>query len=834
MGSLTDLEAGLETGLLLPDLWQQQAIRHLQAGRDVVVDAPTGSGKTYVFEQFFTQSFRGQAVFTVPTRALANDKLYEWRDRGWNTGIQTGDVAVNLGAPLIVATLETQRGAFLRGAGPNLLVIDEYQMLADDKRGVNYELALAMAPPHTQLLLLSGSVANPEKVVSWLRRIGREAVLTSHKQRPVPQEEVFFEALRQRIPKRIRGYWPRRIARALAADLGPILMFAPRRHAAESLARQIAGALPCEEPLLLSPEQKTLAGEELTRLLRNRIAFHHSGLTYQQRAGLIEPLAKAGQLRVVVATTGLSAGINFSMRSVVVTDREYRTAEKSHQVRPDELLQMFGRAGRRGLDDRGYILVTEGKPRLAEAAPLKLRRTNQVDWPTFVSIMANAKDRGTGPLQATQALSNRLFSDQRVPLGLRDFLCKYKRQPATVAVPQPGPDAGKRKAIVEMQNSGGGWERRKGPRKCRLGDSWFWDRNAEQWIPALASPVTLAGIEVGSLCKLPDGPGRVYGREVPLARFPEESGSGQVVLVKWIRQALRSWFRERDPKSHQAGVPRRWDLVAFEQEILPLLPKLTQGGRLVDLVERKGMIHARLSYRDASIFAWFDGHGKALLNPPLRKVEHASLAELRGTLAEETADQRALTPAEIWFELGLITHRGEPTRRGMIFSFFNHGEGLAVAVALEDPAYATEDLLYDLANLRAGHRFDRQGEGSGRLRAVCRQAYRNRTYPGYLRKGVPSEYGEGAAEVVRQLETDPQARYRLAHDDLRVGDIERASLEFRSLLQHVAKAPEYPWDRWMALKTAAIDYLKGRLARPTLPALPRLTAEQRARYQEPV
>ena len=113
---------------------------------------------------------------TVPTRALANDKLAEWRARGWDVGISTGDVALNLDARVVVATLETQRGRLLRGEGPGLLVMDEFQMLGEDMRGVHYELAVALAPRHTQLLFLSGSVANPQDVVAWLQRIDRNAV----------------------------------------------------------------------------------------------------------------------------------------------------------------------------------------------------------------------------------------------------------------------------------------------------------------------------------------------------------------------------------------------------------------------------------------------------------------------------------------------------------------------------------------------------------------------------------------------------------------------------------------------------------------------------------
>ena len=87
------------------------------------------------------------------------------------------DLAENLESPLLVATLETQKHRLIHGNGPALLVVDEYQMIADDDRGLNYELAIALAPPQTQLLLLSGSVANPQEIVKWFARLGRTALI---------------------------------------------------------------------------------------------------------------------------------------------------------------------------------------------------------------------------------------------------------------------------------------------------------------------------------------------------------------------------------------------------------------------------------------------------------------------------------------------------------------------------------------------------------------------------------------------------------------------------------------------------------------------------------
>lgn len=354
---MTSFTSTLEVSLRIPDLWQQQAVAALRAGRDVVVHAPTGAGKTYVFELLYP-SLKGQAVFTVPTRALANDKFAEWRATGWDVGICTGDISERPDARVVVATLETQRGNLLRRRGPRLLVIDEYQMLGDAQRGVSYELSLALAPAGTQLLLLSGSVANPGDIAVWLRRLGRDVELITHSARPVPLEEIVLDTLPYQGDMRAIGnYWARLVAKALLADLGPILLFAPRRQASEDLAVDLAAALPIDDPLALSAEQAALAGEKLARLLRRRVAYHHSGLSYGARAGLIEPLAKAGQLRAVVATTGLAAGVNFSLRSVLVTETRYTVRHLEKHLQPEELLQMFGRAGRRGLDDCGYVLV---------------------------------------------------------------------------------------------------------------------------------------------------------------------------------------------------------------------------------------------------------------------------------------------------------------------------------------------------------------------------------------------------------------------------------------------------------------------------------------------
>jgi len=135
----------------------------------------------------------------------------------------------------------------------------------------------------------------------------------------------------------------------------------------------------------------------LARLLKARVAYHHSGLSYAVRAGVIEPLAKAGQLRVVVATMGLAAGINFSLRSVALAGESYRRDAVEEPIRPDEILQMFGRAGRRGLDETGFVLITANELRLLDARPCQLSRSGAVDWSALLNLMAVAAQQGRDP-----------------------------------------------------------------------------------------------------------------------------------------------------------------------------------------------------------------------------------------------------------------------------------------------------------------------------------------------------------------------------------------------------------------------------------------------------
>ncbi len=826
MQSLRDrLESQLVLNrVVVPDLWQQEAVAALRQGLDVVVQAPTGAGKTLIFELWSNQGRnQGQAIYTVPTRALANDKLAEWRARGWEVGIATGDVAENLDAPVIVATLETQKQRLIQGDGPRLLVVDEYQMLGDPDRGLNYELALALAPPPTQLLLLSGSVANPQEVVRWLERLGRRAVLVRHDVRPVPMEEVHGQQLNYHLPSALRGYWPRLIAKALAEDLGPILIFAPRRQAAESLAAELARQLPTPNPLALSARQKALLDESMVKMLKSRVAYHHSGLSYGARAGVIEPLAKAGQLRVVVATMGLAAGINFSLRTVALAGDSYRREFAEQPLRPDEILQMFGRAGRRGIDEVGYVLISANEIRMRDGHAAQLSRSGMVDWGALLNLMSLAADAGANPFAEAVRIQERLFTTKPIFLGVEESL-KHPETPCGFRTDAERARQVRRRAR-ELLNSRGEWQPYPRPVERPAGEVLTAVARSTAAEAADGSPVVRPGLRPvltepkalerlgpGALCVVaqsPDGP--IYGRQVTVAESLDEN---RVRIAKWLRR-LTGWNG------------RQAQLAVWESRIVPLMERRLVAHRLplIRVIRQADRILVQLSLAHWPMQVPVDAHGVALWKPDEREVLARDCAgcELvpvcRGL---STATGTAL----LWRRLGLVDAGGAPTRRGRIVSFFSQGDGLAIAAGLEDEAYPLDEMVYDLANLDAGFRFcGDDSRWAGRLAIACQERFGLQSVPGYLENGLPPKYGAGAEPIVASVHKNPQNKAAWVTDLLGAGDIDRVIIEWRSLLRRIAHAPDLDWPRWQALKQMARGILN-ETASPTLIDLPPLEYHQ--------
>ena len=360
------------------------------------------------------------------------------------------------------------------------------------------------------------------------------------------------------------------------------------------------------------------------------------------------------------------------------------------------------------------------------------------------------------------------------------------------------------------------------------------------YVPAARTAAFMRGVGLGNLCKLrhADGAGDgggsgggsswSYGRELPLAVVLNER---EVRLVKGMRARLElvggeAWQGRNFPAGGRLGRrcsrsaccrwSRRWAGAACWRA----------SSSAAACSPRRSTTAACRSRRGAIPTA---GPAKSGGAPQLPRLLPALPAAPRVRGVRPRHDPRAGLA-----QLGLIEPDGTPTLRGTIFGFFNHGEGLAVAAALEQPEkdYPIEALIYDLANLRAGHRFTPEGENpyGGRLGSLCARVYGRADHPGYLEMGVPTDYGDGAAEVVAELAANPAARAKLLNESLRLGDLERALTEWRSLLTQVAMAPDHPWERWQALQAAARRFVDAHVL-GALPTFPPLSAAQSRRYQ---
>ena len=179
------------------DEWQKSAIHALENGEHVFVQAPTGSGKTAIVEEFLKRNLPNGVTlfFAVPIKALANDKFFDFCDLYGrdNVGINTGDITLNPDAPIVIGTTEIVRNIlFDRPDAYQVIAYDEAQYLGDKERGGAWEESIIMCNEETRLIFLSGSVANGPVVAGWIEKIkNRKVALFNETVRPVPLRFAF-------------------------------------------------------------------------------------------------------------------------------------------------------------------------------------------------------------------------------------------------------------------------------------------------------------------------------------------------------------------------------------------------------------------------------------------------------------------------------------------------------------------------------------------------------------------------------------------------------------------------------------------------------------------
>ena len=217
MLELQDLLEGIgvpEPMPFIPDDWQREAVEAI-AHSDVIVSAPTGSGKTFVATEAIKQAMEANqtVIYTSPLKALSNTKYMEFSQRFGvdQVGILTGDRRDNAQAPLLIMTTEILRNIFydatsgdldLRLHTLGLVILDESQYLADPERGVVWEETLILCPTQTRLLLLSASIGNPQELAEWLTSIRPTTPchLIRHTKRSVPLRGLYLHATGQLVP----------------------------------------------------------------------------------------------------------------------------------------------------------------------------------------------------------------------------------------------------------------------------------------------------------------------------------------------------------------------------------------------------------------------------------------------------------------------------------------------------------------------------------------------------------------------------------------------------------------------------------------------------------
>ncbi len=370
-------ERGIET--LTPP--QEQAIRAgLLKGRNILVTAPTASGKTLVGElALLKTALEGRiGVYVTPLKTLASEKHAEfsfWRKAGISVGISTGDYDEPgewLGRhDIIVATYERfdsilrLKPSWLTRVGA--LVIDEMHMIGDRDRGPIVELiAVRSSRMGVQLIGLSATIGNPEELAEWL---GAELVVSEW--RPVRLVEGFYRRRRGeivfsdgRVEKvRSKDIIRHSLYKALSEDYQILVFLQSRRRAeaaAEAMSRLTPPAQGAEDIVRRLKEGSPRSeAESLVPLVRKGVAYHHAGLSMNARKA-VEDGFRAGVLRAVAATPTLAAGINMPARRVIVFTRRY----SGGRIRPisiAEYKQMAGRAGRPQYDPYGEAVVADVK-----------------------------------------------------------------------------------------------------------------------------------------------------------------------------------------------------------------------------------------------------------------------------------------------------------------------------------------------------------------------------------------------------------------------------------------------------------------------------------------
>jgi superfamily II RNA helicase len=403
---------------------QEEALIEIATGANVILNTPTGSGKSLVAAgaHFVALADERTTFYTAPIKALVSEKFFALCATfgAENVGMLTGDASVNADAPIICCTAEILANLALReGADADVgqVVMDEFHFYSEPDRGWAWQVPI-IELPQAQFVLMSATLGDVTRFVDDLsRRTGRPTAVVANADRPVP---LLFSYAMTPLHETIEEL--------LTTQQAPVYIVHFTQVSALERAQSLMSVNMCTRA-----EKDAIAaaigdfrftagfGRTLSRLVRHGIGVHHAGMLPKYRR-LVETLTQAGLLKVICGTDTLGVGINVPIRTVLFTGLSKYDGVRTRLLKVREFHQIAGRAGRAGYDTLGSVVVQapehviDNAKTLAKAGddPKKRRKVvkkkppeGSVGWgqPTFDRLVASEPE----PLTSSFAVSHAML-----------------------------------------------------------------------------------------------------------------------------------------------------------------------------------------------------------------------------------------------------------------------------------------------------------------------------------------------------------------------------------------------------------------------------------------
>lgn len=363
---------------------QEEAILEIFDGKSVILNTPTGSGKSLVAlaAHFKAVADGGRSFYTAPIKALVSEKFFELCEAFGpeNVGMMTGDASINRDASVICCTAEILSNLALREgdqADVDMVVIDEFHFYSERDRGVAWQVPL-LTLPQARFLLMSATLGDTQRFEQSIAELTKAPVaLVKTASRPVPldweySEKPLHETLLAQLEAKKTPIYVVHFAQRAASEHAQDLM------SIDFLSKEDKAAIKQE---LTGFRWDTPFGAELRRFVHHGVGVHHAGMLPKYRR-VVERLAGKGLLKIICGTDTLGVGVNIPLRTVVFTKLCKYDGDKTKILTVRDFHQIAGRAGRKGFDTQGSVIaqapehVIENKVAQQKAAgdPKKMKK----------------------------------------------------------------------------------------------------------------------------------------------------------------------------------------------------------------------------------------------------------------------------------------------------------------------------------------------------------------------------------------------------------------------------------------------------------------------------